>query len=63
MEKNLANLKVKELPYSDSKNTNGGGFGIAGAIAVIGACIYLFNNRKDFVAGLKDGFSGVEYNY
>lgn len=58
----MVNLNLKELPFSESKDISGG-FKWPGPFSIIGGCIYLFNNRADFIEGIKDGFNGVEYNY
>lgn len=51
---------VQELTPTEAKATSGGF--IAKAIAIVGACIYVYNNWDDLVHGVKDGWNG-EYNY
>lgn len=65
METNKFN--VRELSLSEQTQLNGGFFGIDDAIvaaalsciAVLGAVIYVYNNKEDFVEGFKEGFNSV----
>ncbi|MGF7138629.1 hypothetical protein [Roseimarinus sediminis] len=53
--KNLELMGVRELDAVEMRNGNGGS--IALAIAIAGACIYVYNNWDDLVAGVKEGYN------
>jgi hypothetical protein len=57
---NLNDLNIKQLSHSETEKVNGGK--ILGAITVIGAAIYVYNNWDDVKRGLNDGWNKV-YNY
>ena len=48
---------VKELSLTEQADVNGG-FLLA-FIAVMGAVIYLYNNKEDMIDGFKEGFESV----
>jgi hypothetical protein len=52
------NYELKELSLSEQKEINGGN-PLLGFIAVMGALIYLYNNKEDLVAGFKEGYESV----
>jgi len=56
--KNLNDFGVQEIDDSERMEINGGS--IALALAVAGACIYVYNNWDDFVAGVKEGYASVQ---
>jgi hypothetical protein len=50
----LNSLGIFEL-NDNELNDVGAGFGLALALAIVGAAIYLYNNSGDFVKGFKEG--------
>jgi hypothetical protein len=52
------NFKLEELSLFEQKEINGGN-PVLGFIAVMGALIYLYNNKEDLVAGFKEGYESV----
>jgi hypothetical protein len=52
---------MKELTEFEMKNLNGGWLGVA--LAIIGAVIYLYNNKEDFVEGFKEGYQYSKENH
>lgn len=54
--------KFKELSFEEMQEVDGGFWAaISVGIAVVGACIYVYNNASDMAAGFRDGMSG-NYN-
>lgn len=51
---NLATYEVEEMSEMQMNEVNGGW--IATAIAIAGACIYLYNNWDDFAEGFAEGW-------
>ena len=53
----LEQLGVQEMNAREIKETDGGFLQIiAGAIAIAGAIIYIYNNADDFVEGFNEGY-------
>ncbi|MFV0289623.1 MAG: hypothetical protein ACK5IJ_01795 [Mangrovibacterium sp.] len=51
----LNESKFEKIDRKQMKATKGGG--LMGALAVMGAVVYVYNNWDDFVSGVKDGWN------
>ncbi len=51
----LKQMGVQELDAKEMKSVDGGNLALG--IAILGAAIYLYNNREDFIEGVKEGYA------
>jgi hypothetical protein len=57
----IKNYNVRELTLNENQTINGGWLGTV--LAVIGAVIYLYNNKDDIVEGFKEGVAEAKANH
>ena len=50
-------FEIKELELCDQRDINGGN--PLAVIAVLGAVIYLYNNKEDLIKGIIEGYESV----
>ena len=48
---------VCEMNESQTRDANGGELLVGTVLAIIGACIYVYNNYEDFAEGFKEGWN------